>query len=93
MFEANKSTYALACAFATATASAGVAWLLYRPPRVHNEHGQSPPGPKRRPIVGNVGNFPTVGWLDEFTKLQKEYGKEISLYPNIIASNNLYWIL
>jgi hypothetical protein len=81
MFQANKSTYALAAsAFATASA-AGIAWVLSRPPRVHNEHGQSPPGPKRKPIVGNVGNFPTVGWLDEFTKLQKVYGEEISMYP------------
>jgi hypothetical protein len=74
MFEANKATYALACAFATAS---GIAWLLFRPPLVHNERGQSPPGPKRKPIVGNVGNFPTTGWFEEFTKLQKEYGERL----------------
>jgi hypothetical protein len=72
--EANKATYVLICAVATAS---GIWWLLSRPPRVHDARGKSPPGPKRQPVVGNIANFPTTGWMEEFTKLQKEYGKSL----------------
>jgi hypothetical protein len=70
--EAKKVIYALAGAAATAS---GIWWFLSRLPYVHDARGKSPPGPKRKLIVGDIRDFPTTGWMEEFRKLQEEYGR------------------
>lgn len=33
-----------------------------------------PPGPKPRPVIGNIPDFPKQRWYEKFCEWQKEYG-------------------
>jgi hypothetical protein len=72
--EPSRAPYALACVAATS----GLAWLLLRSrPYVHEigRKSVSPPGPKRRFLIGNAYNFPGSDWFEKFTQWQREYGQ------------------
>ncbi|KIM33263.1 hypothetical protein M408DRAFT_326044 [Serendipita vermifera MAFF 305830] len=71
VLDRTKTSYALGIIAATG----GLAWLLSRKPYVHEIGGRkSPPGPKRKLLIGNAKNFPTTKWMEAFSELQKTYG-------------------
>jgi len=72
--DASRASY---YALASVAATSGLAWLLLRSrPYVHEigRKSVSPPGPKRKFLLGNSHNFPGTHWFKNFTEMQKEYG-------------------
>lgn len=74
ILDGTSAAYALGLLAATGS----LAWLLSRKPYVHTIGGrESPPGPKRKFLIGNAKNFPVSGWMDAFIELRKTYGMHI----------------
>lgn len=74
ILDGTKTTYALGLIAATGS----LAWLLSRKPYVHTIGGRkSPPGPKRKFLIGNAKNFPGSGWMEAFSDLQKIHGMHL----------------
>lgn len=55
--------------------------------RAHGrDKGARPPGPKPRPIIGNLPDFPKTRWYEKFCEWQKEYGEVL------FSTNHDSWV-